>query len=70
MVSAARIHGELCFPPTSLPDFILYANSLERWEPPHDTVPLGAAERDAILNCAAEEIRASGMTAAIEWPPA
>ncbi len=66
----ARIYGEAYLPGYGSPGFVLYANSLERWEPPHNTARLDDAARDAILNRAAEEMRARGMTVEIEWPSA
>ncbi|MDP9033560.1 MAG: Imm74 family immunity protein [Myxococcota bacterium] len=66
----ARIGGEAYHRGYGSPDFVLYANSLERWEPPHNTVRLDDAARDAILNRAAKEMRERGMTVEIECPSA
>jgi hypothetical protein len=62
----ARIYGEVYIRGRGSPDFVIYANSLIKWEPPHDSEPLGQAERAAVVMQTAEEMRLRGMTVEIE----
>jgi hypothetical protein len=62
----ARIYGEAYLPGHGSPDFVLYSNSFERWDPPHDAESLDGEKRRSVIDRAVEEMRASGMTVEVE----
>jgi Immunity protein 74 len=48
------------------PDFVIYKNSIQRWDPPFDEVPIDECTKDRIIADLATEMAAKGMTIEVE----
>jgi hypothetical protein len=48
------------------PDFVVYKNSIQRWDPPYDNTLLDEDTKDQILAVVTAEMAKKGMTIEIE----
>lgn len=57
-------------------DWVVYTDSITRWQPPHDTEPVSAERKAEIVRAICEALRARGVRVETqerpryaEWPP-
>jgi hypothetical protein len=60
------IQGEAYLPGHGSPDFVIYRNSIRRWDPPDHEHLIDTETREDILQALAREMRDSGMKVEIE----
>ncbi len=61
-----KIQGEGHPGPTG---FLIYADTIRGWEPPHDGEPLDTAQKKEILDALLRELDASGRSYTVEGEP-
>jgi hypothetical protein len=60
------VEGEGFAPGYGSPDFVVYKNSIERWDPPFDVEVIDDIAREQILLEIKQEMSKKGMTIEIE----
>jgi len=63
------IEGEGHLEAPGSPGFLIYANSIRRWDPPHDSEPLDVAQKKEILSAVLRELDARGQHYTVEGEP-
>jgi hypothetical protein len=61
-----RIDGELLVHEEGLPDYVIYRDSIERWQPPHENEVLDETERERIIEILRTEMGKKSMTIEVE----
>jgi hypothetical protein len=62
----AKIEGEALLRGHGSPDFVLFQNTLARWEPPYENELIQGAAKQSLLLELVHALRVRGMTAEIE----
>ena len=62
----ATLQGEAYLRGFGSPDFIVYANSLTQWDPPHQAETLDEATKARVLDALLAAFQARGMAALVE----
>ena len=60
------IRGEAFLPGHGSPDFIVYSNSIHRWDPPNDDEAIDEATKKRILDALIQEMKRRNMIVEIE----
>jgi hypothetical protein len=60
------IDGELLVATPGLPDYVIYKDSIERWDPPNDGEVIDQATRDRIVEMVRAEMLKEGLTIDVE----
>jgi hypothetical protein len=60
------VQGEALSPTPGMPSYVIYANSIERWDPPNDKTPMTALEKYAVLEGIKEALQNRGTIFDVE----
>ncbi|MBU1168228.1 MAG: hypothetical protein KKD44_01550 [Proteobacteria bacterium] len=60
------IYGEALLPGYGSPDFVIYSNMLNTWDPPYEKDNIDKEEKSKILSSVVTEMKKKGMTVEIE----
>ncbi|HEY0838815.1 MAG TPA: Imm74 family immunity protein [Vulgatibacter sp.] len=62
----ATIPGEMFFRPGDKIGFVVYRDSIGRWDPPHEEVPIGDLEKIEIIDEIRSDFSAGGHLLVVE----
>jgi Immunity protein 74 len=63
---STTVQGEAMAPAPGGVDYVVYAFSIKKWNPPHQDIAMTAAEQNSVLEAVCNELRAKGTVVDVE----